>query len=103
VAASIAGAPPEGAVGSPVFPAMFFALGVVFSLDVAGTALRVIGRGFGSGTFGLTAASAAHADNPTASARPVAHIVDRKAAAREDWVTTFLRGESFGRSSSRSI
>jgi hypothetical protein len=70
---------------------------------VLGTTLRATGRGFGSGTFGFAAASAAQADNPTASARLVANTVDRKAAAREDGVTTFLRGESLGRSSSRSI
>ena len=86
------GAPPDGEAE------VFLAFGVV--LD---TTLRAIGRGFGSGTFFLAAASAAHADNPTASARLVAHTIDRKAAARENWVTTFLRGESFGRSSSRSI
>ena len=62
-----------------------------------------IGRDFGSGTFGFSAASAADADNARASARLVAHTVDRKAAARQDGVTTLLRGESFGRSSSRSI
>jgi hypothetical protein len=66
-----------------------------------GTALRAIGRGFGNGTFG--AAQAATAVNPTASARPVARpvakAVDRNAAAREDGVTAFLRGESFNRSS----
>jgi hypothetical protein len=61
-----------------------------------GTALRAIGRGFGSGTFGLAAqASAANADNPTASARVVANAVDRNAAARMRGFTAFLRGESF--------
>jgi hypothetical protein len=70
---------------------------------VLGTMLRAIGRGFGNGTVGLAAAPAAHDDNPTASARLVANAVDRKAAARLDWVTTFLRGESFNASSSRSI
>jgi hypothetical protein len=79
-------------------------LAVVLAAGVVlGAMLRAIGRGFGSGTFGLAAASAGHADNPTASAKPVAHTVDRKAADRKDWVTTFLRGESFDRSSSRSI
>jgi len=68
---------------------------------VLGTALRAIGRGFGNGTFG--AAQAATAVNPTASARPVAKAVDRNAAAREDGVTGFLRGESFNRSSPGSI
>jgi len=45
----------------------------------------------------LVAASAVHADNPTASARLVAKAVDRNAAARADGVTAFLRGESFNR------
>jgi hypothetical protein len=70
-------------------------------VEVLGTTLRAIGRGFGSGTLGLVAASAANADNPTASARLVARAVDkavdRNAAARADWVTSFLRGESFNR------
>ena len=62
---------------------------------------REIGRGFGSGTFAQ--ASTASAENPTVSARLVARAVDRNAAARTNGVTEFLRGESFGRSSSRSI
>src|ERR1700722_19343890 len=90
VAASIAGAAPDGEPGGSLFPAVFFAAGVVL-----GTTLRAIGRGFGSGPFDGAAASAAQVENPTASSRPVAHAVDRKAADREDWVTTFLRGESF--------
>jgi hypothetical protein len=65
--------------------------------------LRAIGRGFGNGTFGVAQASADTADNPTASARLVAKAVDRNAAAREDGVTAFLRGESFNRSSPTSI
>jgi hypothetical protein len=59
---------------------------------VAGTTLRAIGRGFGSGTFG---AASAGMENATASARHVAKAVDRNAAARAVWVTAFLRGESF--------
>jgi thiamine pyrophosphate-dependent acetolactate synthase large subunit-like protein len=74
-----------------------------FLTGVLGTTLRAIGRGFGNGTFGLAEASAAHADNPTASARLVAKAVDRNAAARVDRVTAFLGGESFNRSSLRSI
>jgi hypothetical protein len=70
---------------------------------VLGTALRAIGRGFGNGTFGAAQASTATADNPTASARLIAKAVDRNAAAREDGVTAFLRGESFNRSSPGSI
>jgi len=63
---------------------------------VLGTALRAIGRGFGSGTFGLAQASTDMADSPTASARPVASAVDRHAAARAEDFTAFLcGGESF--------
>jgi hypothetical protein len=67
--------------------------------EVLGTTLRAIGRGFGSGTVVVAEASAANTDNPTASARPVANAVDRNAAARNDGVTAFLRGESVNRSS----
>jgi hypothetical protein len=59
-----------------VFLAIFFAAGAVL-----GTALRAIGRGFGSGTFGLAEAAVANADNAT-SIRLVAKAVDLKAAAR---------------------
>jgi hypothetical protein len=79
------------------------ATGRVFFAAVWGTTLRAIGRGFGNGTFGLAAASAAKADNPTASVRLVASAVVRNAAARADRVTAFLRGESFNRSRFRSI
>jgi hypothetical protein len=58
-----------------------------------GTTLRAIGRGLGNGTFGLAQASAT-ANDPTASARLAAKAVDRNAAAREDGITAFLRGES---------
>ena len=69
-----------------------------------GTTLRAIGRGFGSGTFGLAQASSGKAASPTASARLVASAVDRKAAARAEGITAFLcGGESFNRSSLRSI
>jgi hypothetical protein len=84
-------APGAGAV----FLAAVFAAGGVFLAEGLGTTLRAIGRGFGNGTFGLTLASAAHADSPSASARLVANAVDRNAAARADGVTAFLRGESF--------
>jgi hypothetical protein len=102
VAGSIAGAGPEGAAGGSVFPAVSLAVSLAPGM-VLGTTLRATGRGFGSGTFDLAAASAVEAHNPTASIRLAAHTVDRKAAAREDGVTTFLRGESLGGSSSRSI
>src|SRR5258708_5004193 len=73
------------------------------SVEALSTRLRAIGRGFGSGTLGAAQASAAHADNPTASARLVANAVERNAAARDDGVTAFLRGESLNRSSPTSI
>jgi hypothetical protein len=44
--------------------------------------------------LGLVAASAVQADNPKASARVVAIAVDCNAAARADWGTAFLCGES---------
>src|SRR5471032_3083960 len=70
----------------------------VFLAAILGTTLRAIGRGFGSGTFGLVLASAVNADKPTASARVVARLVvktaNRNAAARVDGVTTFPDGES---------
>src|ERR1700761_9138075 len=96
----VAGAIAAGA-GAAFFVAAlagFLELGEVF-----GTTLRAIGRGFGNGTFGLAQASAAMADNPSASARLVAKAVDRNAVARVDGVTAFLRGESFNRSRPRSI
>jgi hypothetical protein len=68
-----------------------------------GTTLRAIGRGFGTGTFGVAQASRGNA-SPTASARLVASAVDRKAVARAEGITVFLcGGESFNRSSHRSI
>src|SRR5260221_2763322 len=41
------------------------------SVEALSTRVRAIGRGFGSGTFGAAQAAAAHADNPTARARPM--------------------------------
>jgi hypothetical protein len=79
--------------------AAVFVAGAVFFVEALGTTLRAIGRGFGSGTVGVAEASAANTDNPTASARLVANVVDRNAAARNDGVTAFLRGESVNRSS----
>jgi hypothetical protein len=71
---------------------------------LCGTTLRAIGRGFGSGTFGLARASVVIEHSPITSARLVARAVDRKAAARAEGVTVFLSGgESFNRSSLRSI
>jgi len=72
-------------------------------MEASGTMLRAVGRGFGSGTVGVAQASTANTDNPTASARLVANAVDRNAAARNDGVTAFLRGESLNRSSPRGI
>jgi hypothetical protein len=98
VAGAIAAAAGAGAVSFAAALAVFLGLG-----EVLGTTLRAIGRGFGSGTFALAQASAAMADNPSASARLVARAVDRNAVARVDGVTAFLRGESFNRSRPRSI
>jgi hypothetical protein len=53
-----------------------------FLAEVAGTTLRAIGRGFGSGTFALAQASPARTENPTASTRLVVNAVDLNAAAR---------------------
>jgi hypothetical protein len=89
-----------GVAAGAIFFAAVFVAGAVFLAEALGTTLRAIGRGFGSGTFGVAQASA---DNPTASARLVANAVDRNAAARDDGVTAFLRGESLNRSSPRSI
>ena len=107
---------PEAAALAPVRPAAVvqaaavFAGGLavvfaaVFAAAVLGTTLRAIGRGFGSGTFGLAQASTGRADSPIASARLVASAVDRNAAARAEGVTAFLcGGESFNRSGLRSI
>jgi hypothetical protein len=62
---------------------------------------RATGRGFGRGIFAQ--ACTASAEHPIASARHVAkavdRTVDRKAAARTNEVTEFLRGESFNGSS----
>jgi hypothetical protein len=82
--------------GAGFLPAVVAAACAVF-----GTILRAIGRGFGSGTFGLAQASVVNPDNPSASARLVANAVDRSAAVR--MFTAFLRGESFKGRSHRSI
>src|ERR1700694_2873777 len=100
VAGAMAGAAGAGVATGAVFLAAALAAGAAFLTEVLSTTLRAIGRGFGSGTFGVAQASA---DNPTASARLVANAVDRNAAARDDGVTAFLRGESLNRSSPRSI
>jgi hypothetical protein len=71
--------------------------GAVVAGVVFGTALRAIGRGFGTGTFGLAAASASAA-SANNSASDVAKAVDRNAAARGEGVTAFLCG---GESSDR--
>ena len=81
-----------------------WAAGALVCATGFGTALRAIGRGFGSGTFGLAQASNGNAASPTASARLVASAVDRKAVARAEGITVFLCGDkSFNRSSHRSI
>src|ERR1700730_17779937 len=48
------------ATGAVVLAAVV-AAGAVFLVEVLGTTLRAIGRGFGSGTLGLGAAQAGHA------------------------------------------
>jgi hypothetical protein len=98
VAGAIAGA---GKAWAAVFAAAV--VEAVLTVFFLGTTLRAIGRGLGSGTFDLAAASAAQADNPTASARVVAIAVDCNAAARADWVTAFLCDESRDDSRPRSI
>jgi len=96
-----AGAGAAGAAGAAAAWAAGAAL--VRAADLGAT-LRAIGRGFGRGTFGLAQASRGNAASPTASARLVASAVDRKAAARAEGITAFLcGGESFNRSSLRSI
>ena len=94
VAGARAAAPGAAIATGAVFLA---AVAEVFLADVAGTTLRAIGRGFGSGTFGLAQASAATTDNPTDSSRLAANAVGRNTAAREDGVTAFPDGESFNR------
>ncbi|MGB6253542.1 MAG: hypothetical protein WBF62_09845 [Bradyrhizobium sp.] len=66
------------------------ALSAAFSV-VLGTALRAIGRALGKGILCLAAASLAHACDPMISASVVAMAVERKAAARVERVTAFLR------------
>jgi len=92
VAGWIASAAWPGGIAVAVVLAKVFAADVVF-----GTALRAIGRGFGSGTLDLAQAVVVSADHPTASARPAVKAVDKavECDARADRVTGFLRGESF--------
>src|SRR5882724_9825275 len=98
------------AVVAPLAGAVAAAGGIVF-----GTTLRAIGRALGNGTLAfacpsaaldLACPSAAGAGRPIASVRLTAktvdraavdRAVDRKAVARANRVTTFLRGESSGR------
>jgi hypothetical protein len=71
---------------------------------VFGTRLRAIGRGFGNGIFGFAAkASAANADNPTASVKLAPNTVHRIAVARANGVTVIFPGESGKRGRPRSI
>ncbi len=73
----------------------------VVGAGVLGTTLRAIGRGLGMGTFGLAQASAANADNPTASASVTSALVPkavrRNVGGGTNGVTAFLRGESIKR------
>ena len=101
-----AGAGAAGAVatGAAVFAGGFAVVFATVFAVVLGTTLRAIGRGFGSGTFGLAQASTGRADSPIASARLVASAVDRNEVARAEGITAFLcGGESFNRSGPRSI
>jgi hypothetical protein len=78
---------------------------LVPAVAAVGPALRVIGRGFGMGTFGLAQAPVASPDNPTASIRLVATTdvstvvtaFDRNAGVRAKGVTVVLRSESIDR------
>jgi hypothetical protein len=74
-----------------------------FAVVFLGTTLRAIGRGFGSGILGLAEPAAGQADNPMASTKVVAIAVDCNAAARADFVTAFLCGESSDGGGPRSI
>ena len=65
--------------------ALFAAAGAIADV-VAGTTLRAIGRGFGSGILG---AASAEPHSIVASATHVAKAVDRNAAARTVRVTAF--------------
>ena len=76
-------------------------IGAAAVLDVvagAAAAFRAIGRGFGSGSFGVASAGIANA-----TARHVAKAVDRNAAARTVRVTAFLRDESLRPGSPKPI
>jgi hypothetical protein len=96
-----AGAGAADAAGAATVVGVWAAAGCAVDF---GTTLRAIGRGFGMGTFGLAQAPKGNAASPTASTRLVASAVDRKAAARAEGITAFLcDGESFSRSSLRSI
>ena len=89
-----------GLVGAEIVAAGVLASRVL-AARVLGTTLRAIGRGFGNGTFGLAQASAANADNPTASASVTSALVPkavrRNVGGGTNGVTAFLRGESFNR------
>jgi hypothetical protein len=97
IAAAAGGA---AATGRPVAAGRAAAAGEFLAAVVArgvvlGTTLRAIGRGFGNGILAFGEASAAaHAANPTASARVVVIAVDRNAAARAEGGTAFLCIES---------
>jgi hypothetical protein len=77
--------------------------GEVLADVLLGTTLRAIGRGFGSGILDLAGPPAAQAGNPKASTRVVAIAVDCNAAARADFVTAFLCGESWNGGGPKSI
>jgi hypothetical protein len=61
--------------------------------DACGAVLCAVGRGLGNGTCCLAQAPPENADKPTASAKPVANAVVRKAAEWRAGFTAFPRGE----------
>ncbi len=94
VAGAMAGATGTGTAAAGAVLAVLLTVAAAVLGELLGTTLRAIGRGFGSGTFGLVNVCAPDVDNPAASTRLVARAVDRNIAARESRVTAFFRGES---------
>jgi len=76
VAGAMIGATGAEALVALPFLVVFAARSAVF-VEVWGTTLRAIGRGFGNGTFVLAETFEAHADNPVASVRLVTRAVDK--------------------------
>src|SRR5260370_22594950 len=94
VAGASAGAGTAGVVALLLAAALVACVVLAVALGVdLGPMLRAIGRGFGSGTFGLVGVWAP-ADHPMTSTRLVATAVDRNAAVRQKEITACFRGES---------